>query len=190
MTTRRLFLIRHGETDGDSSVRFHGRNDVPLSPAGRMQMRRVHWKLRDQVIDAWVASTLRRSWEGARIASGGARVRLDPDLREVDFGRWEGLTRDEIEAQDPEAHARWQQATPERGFDFPGGETAAAFRARVSGATDRMLASGDPCAAAVLHKGVIRQMLRHLGIADPGPSRPALAEVLRLGRLEETWRLL
>ena len=88
---RRLVLIRHGETTGQSSIRFHGSSDVALSDEGRVQMREAARGLRTEVFDLIVASPLRRSWESARILSGGAPVRLEPDFREIDFGRWEGI---------------------------------------------------------------------------------------------------
>ena len=69
MAVRRLVLVRHGETEGESSVRFHGSGDVALSNLGRRQMQGVARVLRDEPVDHWVASSLRRSWEGAAIAS-------------------------------------------------------------------------------------------------------------------------
>ena len=140
-------------------------------------------------VDTWLASTLSRSWEGALIASAGARVRLDPGFREVHFGRWEGLTLPEIELIDPESVARWRDATPATGFDYPEGETAAGFEARIFAATDRMVIEGGASTAAVLHKGVIRKVLRRLGVADLGGSRPELGEVLRLHRKAGCWVL-
>ena len=89
---RRIVLIRHGETDGESSVRFHGSSDVALSEAGRAHLRAAARTLRGEVFDLVVASPLRRSWEAAWIVSGGAPVRLEEDFREIAFGRWEGLT--------------------------------------------------------------------------------------------------
>ena len=72
----RLVLIRHGETVGDSSVRFHGSNDVELSAEGRALMREVARGLRGEVFDLVLASPLRRSWEAASIVVGGAPVRF------------------------------------------------------------------------------------------------------------------
>ncbi len=190
MTIRRLFLIRHGETAGESSIRYHGRNDVPLSAVGREQMRRAGWVLSAEVIDTWVASTLHRSWEGARIVSQQAAVRIEPALQEVDFGRWEGHTLPEIEAMDPQLSAAWRSATPATGFDYPGGETAADFERRIFSGTDRLIAETGPCTAAVLHKGVMRKVLRSLGIGDIGRDRPELGEILRIGRIGGGWRLL
>ena len=80
---RRIVLVRHGETVGNSRVRFHGSNDVALSDEGRAQMRQAAFRLRSENFELVVASSLQRSWEAARIVSGGAPVRLEADLREV-----------------------------------------------------------------------------------------------------------
>ena len=151
---RRLVLIRHGETTGQSSIRFHGSSDVELSDEGRVQMREAARGLRTEVFDLIVASPLRRSWESARILSGGAPVRLEPDFREIDFGRWEGLTREEIEASDPVLYKDWQQKSAD--FQFPGGEARAAFRARVERGLERLRQSGATCVLVAAHKGLIR----------------------------------
>jgi broad specificity phosphatase PhoE len=157
---RRIVLVRHGETDGESSVRFHGSTDVDLSAEGREQVARAGRALRGQRVDLVVASPLRRSWRAAWIAGGGAPVRLESDFREVDFGRWEGLTREEIQARDPILYREWQAGGG--GFDYPGGESRQEFRARVGRGLARLLAADVDCALAVLHKGVIRVIVEHL----------------------------
>ena len=157
---RRLVLIRHGETAGQSSIRFHGSSDVELSDEGRAQMREVAGGLRTEVFDLIVASPLRRSWESARILSGGAPVRLEPDFREIDFGRWEGMTREEIEASDPVLYRDWQQKTAD--FEFPGGEARAAFRARVERGLERLRRSGATSVLVAAHKGLIRAVTESL----------------------------
>jgi broad specificity phosphatase PhoE len=79
---------------------------------------------------------------------------LVPQFREVDFGRWEGLTREEIEACDPVLAKDWQDGA--EGFEYPGGESRSAFRARVESGLDALLASGLRSVLVVAHKGVIR----------------------------------
>src|SRR5690606_26370675 len=133
-------LVRHGDTEGDSRHRLHGSADVPLSDAGRAQMREVALGLSREVFDLVVASPLRRSWEAARIVSGGAPVRLEDGFREIHFGRWEGRSPEEIQASDPVGYQDWQARAP--GFEFPGGEAREAFRARVLAGLAAVEASG------------------------------------------------
>ena len=125
----RILLIRHGETEGESSVRFHGRTDVPLSDSGRKQMRAAAARLPDEGFDLVVASPLSRAWEAARIVAPHRPISLEADFREIDFGRWEGLTAEEIEARDPALYRVWRAR--DENFEFPGGERRGDFRGRV-----------------------------------------------------------
>jgi len=152
----RIVMVRHGETEGKSSVRLHGSSDVPLSDEGRAQLRGSARRLRGETFDLVVASNLRRSWEGAAIVSGNAPVRMDPNFREIDFGRWEGLTTEEIEASDPVLYEDWREGR--EGFDFPGGELRADFRVRVEKGIASLKRSGASSVLLVCHKGVIRAL--------------------------------
>jgi 2,3-bisphosphoglycerate-dependent phosphoglycerate mutase len=97
-----LLLVRHGETDWNADGRLQGHTDRPLSDFGRRQARQLAEELADEELDAIYASDLARARETAEIA--GERLSLpvvvDPDLREKDWGTWEGLTpaeRDRVE---------------------------------------------------------------------------------------------
>jgi broad specificity phosphatase PhoE len=181
MALRQILLFRHGETDGESSVRYFGSTDVDLSDAGHAHMRRLASGIALRRVDLWVASNLRRSWRSAAIVSGGARVRIEPDLREIHFGEWEGLTREEIAARDPVLYEDWQAGR--EGFEYPGGESRGAFQARIGGVLERLLAGPERFVAGVLHKGVIREIARQLtGEAMPR-NEPELGEAVVLTRI-------
>lgn len=188
MSLRRLVMLRHGETVGNSSVRYHGAADVPLSDQGRSQVRAAASGLRQEVFDLVVASPLRRSWEAAVLVAGGAPVRIEGGLREIHFGRWEGLTAEEIELRDPVLYREWQSRAP--GFEFPGGEIRAEFRARVLEAYERIAASGASSALLVGHKGVIRTIGEQL-LGEPLPDdEPQLAGAVGLFlRADGRWLL-
>jgi broad specificity phosphatase PhoE len=177
---RRIVMVRHGETVGNSKVRFHGSGDVALSDEGRAQMRDTAFRLRNETFDLVFASPLERSWEAAWIVSGGAQVRLEADFREIHFGRWEGLTKEEIEASDPILHADWQNKL--EGFEFPSGERRADFRARVERRLATLLDSGAANALVVVHKGVIRTIAEKL-LGEPlAEGVPELAGIVGLSR--------
>ena len=177
---RRIVLVRHGETVGNSSVRFHGSGDVALSDEGRRQMRDAAFRLRSEVFDLVMASPLQRSWEAAWVASGGASVRLEADFREVHFGRWEGLTKEEIEASDPILFADWQ--SKREGFEYPSGELRADFHGRVERGLSRLLDSGASRALLVVHKGVIRIIAEKL-LGEPlAGGEPELGSAIGLSR--------
>ncbi len=173
---RRIVLLRHGETEGRSSSRFHGRGDVPLSEEGRAQMRAARDALATEWFDCVVASPLSRSWEGARLVAGNTAVRIEPDFREVDFGRWEGLTAREIEDRDPILYRDWQARVP--GFEFPDGERRKDFLERVSRGLHRLQGSGARSALLVLHKGPIRAVIDELVGEELPRELPALGQSL------------
>jgi broad specificity phosphatase PhoE len=106
-----LLLVRHGETDWNAVGRLQGHTDRPLSDFGRRQAEHLAEELESEPLDAIYASDLARARETAEIAGErlGLPVVLDPDLREKDWGTWEGLTsveRDRVEfvGESTEAH--------------------------------------------------------------------------------------
>jgi broad specificity phosphatase PhoE len=167
----RLTLVRHGETEGQSSVRYHGRTDVPLSALGRQQMARARAALAHERFDAVYASTLSRSVEAAAIiADQAAGVTQVPGFDEIDFGEWEGLTVEEIRARDPERYAHWMGTRTD--FQYPGGESIAAFRARVGCALHDVLAQAPPGHLLfAVHKGIIFSILIDLLQLDEAQRR-------------------
>lgn len=126
-----LILCRHGRTDWNEAGRYQGQTDVPLNALGRRQAKFLAQTLRSEPIAAVYASDLSRAAEtAAEIARYHAlEVRLDPRLREIDQGRWEGLTLAEILQQDAALHARLEAdpLTVRR----PGGESVQDVSQRV-----------------------------------------------------------
>jgi len=181
----RLILVRHGETEGESSIRYHGRTDVPLSELGREQMRRARRAIetrRGGIKFARVfSSPLVRASEGARIVAGGtaplavgraavpAMVTID-EFAEVHFGLFEGLTADEIRERYPEEFARWNLDRLAPTYTYPEGESRADFTNRVERGLERMLSIWTPRdddALLVAHRGVIRAIVRKLTHHEP-----------------------
>ena len=109
MTT--IHLARHGETDWNRELRWQGHRDQPLNARGREQAHALAQSLARSNVAAVYSSDLQRAAETARIVAESLRlpVRLDPALRELDVGSWEGHTLSELEARCPEAVARWQE---------------------------------------------------------------------------------
>jgi len=187
----RLFLVRHGETEGQSSVRYHGRTDVPLSALGRAQMARARHALGGQRFDAVYASTLSRSVEAATIIAGvETTVTRVAGFDEIDFGEWEGLTAEEIRARDPERYAHW--VAPRTDFAYPDGESVSAFRARVVRALHEVLAQAPPGHLLfAVHKGIIRSILTELLQLDERQRRTLtvpLASIHVVARTNGSWR--
>ena len=127
MTT--LLLVRHGETDWNADGRLQGQTDRPLNDFGRRQADRLAGELETDEIEAIYSSDLARARETAEIVGErlGLPVVLDPDLREKDWGTWEGLTaaeRDRVEfvGESTAAHAQRTLSALRRISDrHPGG---------------------------------------------------------------------
>jgi len=106
-----LLLVRHGETDWNASGRLQGHTDQPLNDYGRRQARELADRLSDDGIAAIYASDLSRAKETAEIVGArlGLPVVVDADLRERNWGSWEGLTPSErdavaFEGETPQEH--------------------------------------------------------------------------------------
>ena len=97
----RIFLMRHGQPDWGDEPRYTGATDVPLGDLGERQARRLAERLAGEHLDAVYSTGLLRTDATAEaITRGrGLRVEIVPELREINFGEWEGLTRAEIEAR-------------------------------------------------------------------------------------------
>ncbi|KQY83474.1 histidine phosphatase family protein [Pelomonas sp. Root1444] len=153
----RLVLIRHGETAWNRATRIQGHTDIPLSPLGLAQAERLAEALADEPLAAIYASDLSRA---RQTADALARVhelpvRLDAGLRERAFGRFEGLSWDEIAQDFPEDAARWRRREPD--FAVGGGESLNSFSARCLDAARR---------AAAAHPGASIALVAHGGVLD------------------------
>jgi len=175
---QRLLLARHGRVVEAHARGFLGRTDAPLGADGRAQAGALAARVRALAPDLCVASPLRRAVETAALAAPGLEPQIDPDLREIDFGEWEGRTFPEIRASHPAKVDRW--AAWEADFAFPGGESLADFLTRVRRAAERLAAEPHGTVLAVTHGGVIRALVcRLLGL----PPRSYVAFDVRLASL-------
>lgn len=153
----RLVVIRHGETLWNRATRIQGHTDISLSALGLVQAERLAQALADEQLAAIYASDLSRARQTAEAVAAphGLPVRQDSGLRERAFGRFEGLSWQEIDQGYPEDAARWRRREP----DFPvgGGESLLAFSARCLDAARR---------AAAAHPGQTIALVAHGGVLD------------------------
>ncbi len=105
----RLILVRHGVTAWNQAGRYQGHQDVPLGDVGRLQAEQLAARLVDEPIDLCLTSDLSRARDtAAAITAGrGLIAREMPALRELAFGRWEGIPTTEIALQDPDQWRAW-----------------------------------------------------------------------------------
>lgn len=153
----KLWLIRHGETTWSATGRHTGLTDVVLTALGERQGEELRQRLGRRDFALVLTSPLRRARDTCRIAGHGEEALPDPDLREWDYGRYEGRTSAEIAAENP-GWTIWDAGVP-------GGETLADVGVRA----DRVLArvsdaSGD--VALFAHGHLLRIVAaRWLGFA-------------------------
>jgi probable phosphoglycerate mutase len=133
-------LLRHGDTRLSPEHRFSGQRDLPLSAAGMRQAEAAACRLAATgvPIDVVVSSPLLRAVATAAFVTEKLDLAMviDDDLRETDFGDWEGHTLAEIQQRWPEVAAAWR-CDPEQAP--PGGESFAGTARRVNRACDRLL---------------------------------------------------
>ncbi len=161
--TRRLLLVRHGETDWNAEGRIQGMLDVPLNALGLAQARVVGDELARTIeVASVICSDLVRTRETAKPLSEatGFDIGFDARIRERHFGVLQGRTYAEWRAVDAEGMARYHAGDPDYGPE--GGETARGFLDRcVSAITDMVTACDEKTLVLVTHGGVVSSMYRH-----------------------------
>ena len=162
MSTR-LLLVRHGATALTSENRFSGDTGVDLSDEGREQVRQLAARLSGYPITAVYCSPLGRTAETAAILSipHGVTPTREPALKEISHGRWEGLTRQEVEERFPGEYEAWE-ADP---FTFApeGGESGVAVLARALPVIRRIVVvHTDQTVLVVSHKATLRILISSL----------------------------
>jgi broad specificity phosphatase PhoE len=174
-----LILVRHGETEGESSIRYHGRNDVPLSKLGREQMiatrRELESRFGNVRFDHLFTTPLSRAFESARLIAGDAATIVTiEDFIEVHFGLFEGLTADEIRERHPIEFEKWNADRLAPSYTYPEGESRALFAERVERGLLKTLQLIDAAESSesqhiliAAHRGVIRTIVRALTGAEP-----------------------
>jgi broad specificity phosphatase PhoE len=163
MTVTRLLLIRHGATAATQENRFSGSSGAELSDEGRWQADRLGERLAHEQLTAIYCSSLSRARDTAGII--GSHCGLEPilrdGLREIGHGRWEGMTRDDVEREFAAEYASWE-ADP---FTFApeDGESGVAVLARALPVIrDIVTAHPGKQVAVVSHKATLRLVLSSL----------------------------
>jgi len=159
----RILLVRHGETELQSSLRYWGKTDVTLGEVGLHQAEQLRDRLAMERLDAVYSSELERAADTANIiaARHNLKVITCQELREVDFGRLEGLEFNEIHQQFPDVEQMWITRNP--ALVYPEGESLLDFENRVS-QFDARLQKHKPeeTVLIVAHAGVLRTLICRL----------------------------
>lgn len=151
----KLYLIRHGQTEWNITGRIQGKTDTALNETGIYQAELLSQAMAGHSIEAVYASPLRRAYDTACVVAAKKGLKVTPieELREVDFGLWEGLTWNEINERYPADFAAWD-ASPVRNTPT-GGEKKESSRGRCRAAMEHILGSAEGDVAIVAHGGIL-----------------------------------
>jgi alpha-ribazole phosphatase len=157
----RVYLIRHGQINGYENHPVYGHTDVDLTEIGIVQMQQMSERLRLSDVEAVYSSDLRRSTTGARIIARyhDVQVHFLPELREMNFGDWEGLTLSDIQDHFPgELEKRKADLV---NYRIPGdGESIGRFSERIIDCYESIMQSQEgKDIVIVAHGGVNRVIL-------------------------------
>ena len=162
---RQLLLVRHACIAPELGGRYIGSTDCDLGPEASGQVQALSAFLRTRPPATCFFSPLLRARRTAEMLCAGLGIdsRVDADLREVDFGDWEGLTFDQIACGWQEEVEAWARFSPE--FTFPGGERVGDFLSRIHRVAKRLANDPAEVVLAVAHGGVVKSLICHyLGV--------------------------
>jgi len=176
----RIFIVRHGETEWSANGRHTSATDLPLTDTGREQAAGLADRLDGEDFGLVLCSPLLRALQTCELAGyGGAAERCD-DLREWEYGRYEGLTTPQIHSQDPDWNL-WRDGCPD-------GETPEQIGARVDRVLERMKRS-DGQGLAFAHGHLLRVLTARwvrMEVAAGARFKLAAAGIGVLGHERET----
>ncbi|MDO8585455.1 MAG: alpha-ribazole phosphatase [Armatimonadota bacterium] len=157
-----IILIRHGEVTWNRQACYTGWTDLPLTEQGVAQARRLAERLRAEPLRAVYCSDLQRASVTAEIVAAphGLKPIIDADLRELNYGDWEGVAEVDLPAKYPELYAKWV-ADPAR-VRAPSGESFSELLERANQAISRITERyPEGSVAVVAHKSVNRTLICH-----------------------------
>jgi len=160
---KKMLLARHASTGTRNFGRFIGSSDIPLGENAAEEIARLASVIAEYRPTATFCSPMQRAVRTADMLAERTMIgaiHVTEDLREVDFGRWEGLSFDEIAENDSELVKRWSIWSPE--FTFPDGEAIADFLGRTGSNAEKLASCPEETILVVAHGGVVRAMLCHL----------------------------
>ena len=163
----RCFLVRHGATEWNARGRIQGQSDPSLNEAGKRQARRLGGRLASVPFAEARCSDLRRCSEtaaGILLGRNDLRLQEMPELREKNFGAWEGLTFRQVEARFPDLYRNWTMAG-DPSFAPPGGESDLQLYSRADTVVERLREIRSDSGGNLLvvtHGGMLRALIARL----------------------------
>jgi len=158
MKKRRIYLIRHGETEFNRLGIFRGRYEVDLNEVGRQQASQIGKALEGAGIEFLVTSPLTRAVETAEIIASALGIDYfkDEAFNNIALGEWQGVPKQKIKDEYPDLWHLWT-TEPEK-LAIPGGETVEDVRRRSFAGLKRILEDRMGTFAVVTHRSVIKAL--------------------------------
>ena len=150
-----IYLIRHGKTEANEKHLYCGKTDLPLSPAGEAELRKLHYEVSAA---RFITSGMKRTEETLEILFGKVPSRKEPGLREMDFGEFE--MRSYAQLKDDPAYQTWITGDNEANVT-PGGESGNQMTVRVLTAFHAIAEAGQDT-VVITHGGVIAAIMQSL----------------------------
>ena len=167
-----LILIRHGQTDWGQQRRYCSFTNIELNATGKNQADKLSQRLSREVIDKIYSSDIKRAYQFADSVFKNSSIEKLKGFREIDFGRFEGLTYQELMDKHPIVYQNWLNNPYD--VDIPGGESLKDLAKRVRSSLEEILSLNTGLAIAIC--------------AHAGPIRVILSDAQGLG-LDKIWRV-
>jgi alpha-ribazole phosphatase len=167
---KEFILIRHGETDFNRKQKFMGRSDVPLNETGKKQASNIKLLIQKENISKIYSSDLLRCRETAEIIEPDKIISYHKELREMNFGIFEGLTYDDIKKDHQIEIHKWKNDSIN--YRIPGGESLSDMSDRVLNFFQKLVNEYKEKTIIISHSGSIRIILAHYIV----------------GNLEDSWK--
>lgn len=168
MKVRRIYLIRHGETEFNRLGVFRGRYDVDLNQNGRLQAKEIAKALSGEGLEFIVTSPLKRAFETAKTIADelGIRLEVEEGFNNINLGSWQGVPKDKIKQDFPDLWHLWI-TQPEK-LVIPGAETLAQVRRRSFRCLKSWVSKTKGSFGLVTHRAVIKPLAAAmLGMRPP-----------------------
>ena len=154
-----IILARHGQTEWNVEEVFRGRIDIELDKTGMRQAELLAEYLSDRKIDAVYSSPLKRALKTAEVIAGYHKleVGIAPGLIDFDFGKWQGLSHQEVKDKYRELYTEWTN-NPQQ-VRMPAGESLDDVQRRATGVVDEVIARYEGTVVLVSHRVVNKVLI-------------------------------
>lgn len=173
----KIILIRHGETKANLERRYIGATESPLTDYGKKQAKNLRKRMIKEGVQKVFSSSSERALNFSRIAFSNSNIGVLPELCEMNFGVFEGLTYSQIFKKYPDIYNRWLKNPV--AYSIPKAESFNEFKTRILKVFKKIISANyGKTVAIIAHAGPIRLILsKILNSKNIWETSPALASI-------------